>query len=104
MLKVAIMQPLKAKNTSEDTVTEIKFNMNQLSISDKVDMFEQTSELICSDLISASTAKYRLQKDYKKLENILKIEVAEKKAMQIKKIELKKKRYYKLLREMQMMH
>lgn len=28
MLKVAIIQPLKAKGTSEDKVTEIKFNMN----------------------------------------------------------------------------
>ena len=43
--------------------------MNQLSVSDKVDLFKQTSELICSDLINASVAKDRLQKDYKKLEN-----------------------------------
>ena len=56
MLKVAIIQPSKDKNNSEDKVTEIKFNMNQFSISDKVDMFEQTSELICSDLISAPVA------------------------------------------------
>ena len=63
MLKVAIIQPSKAKNTSEDKVTEIKFNMNQFSISDKVDMFKQTSELICSDLISTSVAKDKFQKD-----------------------------------------
>lgn len=65
--------------------------MNQFSISDKVDLFKQTSELICSNLISASVSKDRLQKDYKKLEHKLKTEVVEKKAMQIKKIELEKK-------------
>ena len=65
--------------------------MNQFSISDKVDLFKQTSELICSGLISASVGKDKLQKDYKKLENKLKTEVAEKKAMQIKKIELENK-------------
>ena len=91
ILKVAIIQPSKAKNTLEDKVTEIKFNMNQFSIGDKVDLFKKTSELICSHLISASVAKDRLQKAYKKLENKLKIEVVEKKAMQIKKIELEKK-------------
>lgn len=36
-------------------------------------------------------AKDRLQKDYKKLENKLKTEEAEKKAMQVMKIELEKK-------------
>ena len=40
MLKVAIIQPSKAKGTSEDRVIEIKFNMNQFNISDKVDMFK----------------------------------------------------------------
>ena len=65
--------------------------MNKFSISDKVDLFKQTSELICLDLINASVAKDRLQKYYKKLENKLKTEAAEKKAMQIKKIELEKK-------------
>ena len=65
--------------------------MNQFSISDKVDLFKQTSELIWSDLISASVAKDRMQKHYKKLENKLKTEVVEKKAMHIKNIELEKK-------------
>ena len=40
MLKVDIIQPLKAKGTSEDKVIKIKFNMNQFSISDKVDLFK----------------------------------------------------------------
>lgn len=65
--------------------------MNQFNISDKVDLFKKTNELICSNLIIASVAKDRLQKDYKKLENKLKTQVAEKKAIQIKKIELEKK-------------
>ena len=67
MLKFAVIQPSKAKDASRDKVMEFKFNMNQFSISDKVDLFKQTSDLICSDLISASVAKDRLQKDYKKL-------------------------------------
>ena len=91
MLKVAIIQPLKAKGTSKDKVTEIKFNMNQFSIINKFDTFKQTSELICSDLISAYVAKDKLQKDYKNLENKLKTETTETKAMQVKKIELQKK-------------
>jgi hypothetical protein len=41
--------------------------------------------MICSDLIITSVAKDRLQRDYKKLENKLKTETAEKKALQIKK-------------------
>ena len=57
MLKVSIIQPLKAKGNSKDKVTEIKFNMNQFSISGKVDLFKQTSELICSDLIMHSWLK-----------------------------------------------
>ena len=64
MLRVAVIQPSNAKVPSEDKVIEFKFNMNQFSISDKVDLFKKTSELICSDLISASVAKDRLQKDY----------------------------------------
>ena len=59
MLKVAIIHPSKAKSTSEDKVTEIKFNMNQFSISDKVDLFKQTSVLICLGHISASLSKDR---------------------------------------------
>ena len=64
--------------------------MNQLSVSDKVDLFKKTSELIFSGLINWSVAKDRLQRDYK-LENKLKTEVVEKKAIQIKKTELEKK-------------
>lgn len=55
------------------------FNMNQFNVSDKVDFFKQTSELICSDLMSTPVAKDKLRRDYKKLENKLKIETAEKK-------------------------
>ena len=76
MLKVEVIQPSKAKDVSEVRVTEFKFNMNQFSVSDKVYLFKQTSELICSDLISTSVAKDRLQRDYKKLENKLKTEIA----------------------------
>ena len=91
MLKVAAIQPPKAKDTSEDKVTEFKFNMNQFNITNKVDLFKKTSELICSNLIIVSIAKDRMQKDYKKLENKLKTRVVKKKAIQIKKIELENK-------------
>ena len=40
--------------------------------------------------MSASIAKDRLRRDYKKIENKLKTEVKEKKAIQIKKTELEK--------------
>ena len=90
MLKVAIIQPSKAKNVSKEKVTEIKFNMNQFSISDKVDLFKQTSELICLDLISASVAKYRLQKDYKKLENKLKTKLRRRKRFRSKRLSWKR--------------
>ena len=76
---------------SEDRIVEFKFNMNQFSVSDKVDLFKKTIELMYSDLINASISKDRLQRDYKKLENKLKTEVVEKKAIQIKNIELEKK-------------
>ena len=65
--------------------------MNQFSVSDKVYLFKQTSEIMCSDLINASVTKDTLQRDYKKLEKKLKTEVAEKKEIQIKKTELEKK-------------
>jgi len=90
MLKVVVIHPSKAKDASKDRVTQFKFNMNQFSVSDKVDLFKQTSEVICSDLISALVRKDRLQRDYKKLENKLKTEVVEKKVIQIKKTELEK--------------
>ena len=64
--------------------------MNQFSVSDKVYLFKKTSELIWSDLISASVAKDRLQRNYKKLENKLKTEVPDKKAIKIKKTKLEK--------------
>jgi len=65
--------------------------MSQFSVVDKVDFFKQTSELICSDLIATSVSKDKLYRDYKKLENKLKTEAAEKKALQIKKAKLDKK-------------
>ena len=91
MLKVVVIQPSKAKDVSEDKVTEFKFNMNKFNVSDKVDLFKQTSELICLDLISTSVSQDRLQRYYKKLENNLKYETTEKKALQIKNTDLEKK-------------
>ena len=64
--------------------------MNQFSVVDKVYLFKQTSELIFSNLISTIVSKYKLFRDFKKLESKLKIEQAEKKALQIKRVELEK--------------
>lgn len=58
---------------------------------DKVGLFKQTSELICSYLISTYISKDKLQRDFKKLETKLKTKSAEKKALLIKKKELEKK-------------
>lgn len=65
--------------------------MNQFSVVDKVDFFKQTSELICSNLMSTSVSKDKLYRDFKKLEGKLKMEQAEKKDLPIKKVELEKK-------------
>ena len=65
--------------------------MSQFSIVDKVDIFKKTSELICSDLISTSVSKEKLQRDFRKLENKLRTKQAEKKALQINNRELEKK-------------
>ena len=57
MMKVAVIQPpIKGQSTNKE-ITEIKLNMGQFSIVDKVDFFKQTSELICSDLIATSVSK-----------------------------------------------
>lgn len=68
-----------------EKITEFKLNMGQFNVIDNVDMFKQTSEIICSDLISSSVSKDKLQRDFKRLEKKLKIESAEKKALLIKK-------------------
>lgn len=47
--------------------------------------------MICSDLISTSVSKDKLQRYFKRLENKLKTESAEKKALLINKSELEKK-------------
>ena len=64
--------------------------MSKFSIVDKVDLFKQTSELICSALISTYVSKEKLQIDLRKLENKLRTEQAEKKALQIEKTEWEK--------------
>ena len=65
--------------------------MSQCSVVDKAYFFKQTSELICANMISTTISKDKLFIDFKKIENKLKIEQAEKKALQIKRLELEKK-------------
>ena len=90
-MKIAVIQPPIAGDPQTKKVTEFKLNMRQFSIVDKVDFFTQTSELICSDLINTSVCNDKLQRDFRKLENKLKNEHDEKKALQIKKAKLEKK-------------
>ena len=67
MMKVAAIQPPIKRKSTEKEITEIKLNMGQFSIVDKVDFFKQTNELICSDLIVTWVSKDKLFKENKKL-------------------------------------
>ena len=75
------MQPPITGDPQTKKVTEFKLNMSQFSIVDKVDFFKQTSEIISFDLINTSISKDKLQRDLRKLENKLKTEQVEKKAL-----------------------
>ena len=88
LMKIAIIQPPITGDVPREKVTEFKFNMSQLCVVDKVDFFKQTSDLICSYLISTFISKDKLHGYFKKLENKLKTGSAEKKALLITKIEL----------------
>ena len=65
-------------------------NMGQFSVMDKVDFFKETSELIFLDLIATSVSKDKLFRENKKLQDKVKTQNAEKKALQIKKDQLEK--------------
>ena len=91
LMKIVVIQPAAVGDAQKKKVTEFKLSMNQFSVTDKVDFFRQTSELICSNLISTSVSKDKLFRDVKKLEGKVKTEQAEKKALQIKKTKLEKK-------------
>ena len=90
-MKIVVIQPLIIGDPQRKNITEFKLNMSQFNIVDKVDLFNQTSELICSNLISTFVSKENIQRDLRKLENKLRTEQDEKKALQIKKTELEKK-------------
>ena len=90
-MKIVVIQPTTVGEAKRQKITKFKLNMNQFSVVDKVEFFKQTSELICSNLISTTVSKDKLVRDFKKLEGKLKIEEDEKKALQIKKSELEKK-------------
>ena len=90
MMKIVVIQLATTRDIQNNKITKFKLNMNQFSVVDKVDFFEQTSELICSNLINTISLKDKLFRDFKKLEGKLKTEQAEKKALQIKREELEK--------------
>ena len=89
-MKVAVIQPPVKGQSTDKEITEIKLNMGQFSIVDKVDFFKQASELICSDLIATSVSKDKLFRENKKLQDKVKTQNAEKGALQIKKDQLEK--------------
>ena len=72
MMKVAVIQPPIEGQSTDKEITEIKLNMGQFSIVDKVDFFKQTSELICYNLIATSVSKDKLFIENKKLQNKIK--------------------------------
>lgn len=91
MMKIGVIQPANVGESQRKKITQFKLNMNQFSVVDKVYFFKQTSELICSNLISTTVSKDKMVRDFKNLEGKLKTEQVEKKALQIKKSELAKK-------------
>lgn len=91
MMKVAVIQPpIRGKSTKKE-ITEFKINIGQFSIVDKVDFFKQTSELIYSDLIATLVSKDKLFRENKKLQDKVKTQNIEERALQIKKDQLEKK-------------
>ena len=85
LMRIAMIQPLEAGDMPNEKITKFKFNIGQFSVVDKADLFKQTGEIICYDLISTFVSKDKLQRDFKRLENKLKTESAEKKTLLIKK-------------------
>ena len=85
LMKIDVIQPAMVGEVQKKNITEFKMNMNQFSVVDKVDFFNWTNELICSNLISTTVSKDKLVRYFKKLEGKLKTEQVEKKALQIKK-------------------
>ena len=71
-MRNAVIQPPRAGDMQNEKIIEFKFNMGKFSVVDKVDLFKQTNEIICSDLISTFVSKDKLQRDFKRLENKLK--------------------------------
>ena len=94
MMKIVVIQPATIGDVQNKKIIEFKLNMNQFSVVDKVEFFQHTSELICSNLINTIVSKDKLFRDFKKLEGKLKTKQEEKKALQIKRIELKR-RYWR---------
>ena len=90
-MKIAVIQPQDIGDAQNKKITKFKLNMIQFCVVDKVDFFKQTSELICSNLISTIVSKDKLFREFKKLERKLKTGQAEKKALQIKKSKLEKR-------------
>ena len=90
-MKIVVIHPAIVGEAQKKKITKFKLNMNQISVVDKVNFFKQTSELICSNLISTYVSKDKLVRDFKKLEGRIETEQAKKKALQIKKAELDKK-------------
>ena len=90
LMKIVVIQPTTIGEAQKKKIIEFKLKTNQFSVFDKVDFFKQTSELICSNLISTIVSIEKLFRYFKKMEGKLKTEQTEKKALQIKKTNLEK--------------
>lgn len=78
-MEIVVIQPPITGDPQRKMIAEFKLNMSQFSIVDIVDLFKQTRELTCSELISTSVSKENLQRDYRKLESKLKTDKVRKK-------------------------
>lgn len=90
LMRIIVIQPPKVDGMPTENITKFKLNMGQFSVIDKVDLFKQPSEIICSNFISSFVFKEKLQIYFKGLENKLKIKSLEKKALLIKNSYLEK--------------
>ena len=77
-MKIEVFEPSSTSDISTKKITEFKFDMNQFSVVDRVNFFKKASEFICSDLINVFVTKENLQRNYKRIENKLKVEIVEK--------------------------
>ena len=78
-MKIVVIQPSMVGEVQKKKIIKFKLHMNKFNVVDKVDVFKQTSELICSNLINTTVSKDKLVRDFKKIEGKLTTKQAKKK-------------------------